>query len=133
MNSLLQCLFNDFEFRQAIYNTSNQTSPIIKEIKSLFAALQLSEKSAISTSELIEAFGWAKSQVFEQHDVHELFSVLIEALGQTSPELNGTLQNMFQGCYNGVFNQYFQFHFLYLSQLIFLPSGSTWQSLRQMC
>lgn len=96
LNSLLQCLFNDRQFRNALYS-STVNKPIIKSIQELFSSMQLSDASAISTRDIVLAFGWSKSQVFEQHDVHELFSVLIDALCQASTELNSSLLALFQG------------------------------------
>jgi hypothetical protein len=42
------------------------------ELQRLFANMQKSEQSAVSTESLTKSFGWKGNQVFEQHDVHEL-------------------------------------------------------------
>jgi ubiquitin C-terminal hydrolase len=97
LNSLLQCLYNDNAFRQAIFNANTQSSKIIDEIQKLFAKMQLSGASAVSTQDLSAAFGWDRSQIFEQHDVHELLSVLVDALGSTSQDLQQKLNGLFQG------------------------------------
>ena len=102
LNSLLQCLYNDVEFRGALFAVDPQTSNIVNEIQKLFAKMQLSDCSAISTNNLSVAFGWERSQIFEQHDVHELLSVLVDALGATDPKLQATLNGLFQGTTRGI-------------------------------
>ena len=100
LNSLLQCLFYDLEFRNAIY-AAGDSSIVVKALQQQFASMQLSDCGAISTKDLSDAFGWSKSQVFEQHDVHELFSVLIDALSQSSSDLSASLLTLFQGTARG--------------------------------
>ncbi len=102
LNSLLQCLYNDVGFRSALFAVDPQSSIIVSEIQKLFARMQLSDCSAISTNALSAAFGWERSQIFEQHDVHELLSVLVDALGSTNPALQGTLNGLFQGTTRGL-------------------------------
>lgn len=63
--------------------------------------MQMSDSGAVDTKDLSAAFGWSKSQVFEQHDVHELFCVLIDALSQTSTDLSASLLTLFQGTFRG--------------------------------
>ena len=104
LNSLLQCLFNDVGFRAALFAVNPQSSNIVNEIQKLFAKMQLSDCSAISTNDLSTAFGWERSQIFEQHDVHELLSVLVDALGATDPQLQATLNGLFQGTVRGKFS-----------------------------
>jgi uncharacterized UBP type Zn finger protein len=101
LNSLLQCLYNDTGFREAIFSANTASSPIVSEIQKLFAKMQLSDCSAISTTDLSVAFGWERSQIFEQHDVHELLSVLVDALGNVSSELQTKLNGLFQGSITG--------------------------------
>lgn len=96
LNTLLQCLYNDSVFR-TIVHSSEGNALVLKELKRLFAFLSLSETSAISSVDLVAGFGWSKSQAFEQHDVHELFSVLIDALGKVSTELNDKIKGLFEG------------------------------------
>jgi hypothetical protein len=42
------------------------------ELQRLFAFLESSQQRAISTESLTKSFGWKDSDVFQQHDVHEL-------------------------------------------------------------
>jgi len=102
LNSLIQCLFHDKDFVKLILETSdNKDSVIIAELQKLFARLMLSANQAIDTEQLLAAFGWSKSQMFEQHDIHELFSVLLDALGKDSAHLNTEIAKLFQGHLSG--------------------------------
>lgn len=102
LNSLIQCLFHDPSFVKLVMETNdNPDSTIISELQKLFARLMLSENQAIDTEPLLSAFGWSKSQMFEQHDIHELFSVLLEALGKDSAFLNNEISKLFQGQLSG--------------------------------
>jgi len=102
LNSLIQCLYHDTTFRNLILSSSTlndnqQPSAIIAELQRLFSRLSLSEKDAVDTEALLTAFGWSKSQLFEQHDIHEFFIVLLDALGKESAHLNEQIAKMFQG------------------------------------
>jgi ubiquitin C-terminal hydrolase len=102
LNSLLQCLFYDLSFRFLVLSHETKIeSPILLALQQLFARLQLSESSAISTIDLLKAFGWSHVQSFEQHDVHELFSLLLDALGNCSADLGIKLSALFQGFLTG--------------------------------
>lgn len=102
LNSLIQCLFHDAHFVKLVMETSdNPDSVIITELQKLFARLMLSDNQAIDTEPLLSAFGWSKSQMFEQHDIHELFSVLLDALGKDSNHLNTEISKLFQGQLSG--------------------------------
>lgn len=96
LNSLLQYLFHDRSFRESIYKSPTPDVPAIYELQSLFANLELSLNSFVGTKSLREAFGWTDKQRFEQHDIHELFSVLIDALSQTSNELKQDISMKFR-------------------------------------
>jgi ubiquitin carboxyl-terminal hydrolase 7 len=102
LNSLLQSLFYDLSFRFLILSHETTIdSPILIALQQLFARLQLSESSAISTADLQTAFGWTHAQTFEQHDIHELFSLLLDALGNCSADLGIKLSALFQGYLTG--------------------------------
>jgi uncharacterized UBP type Zn finger protein len=103
LNSLIQCLFHDQSFVRLILEVSdNSGSAIVKELKTLFARMLASTNQALDTEPLLVAFGWTKSQLFEQHDIHELFSVLLDALGQESAFLKAGIAKLFQGQLTGV-------------------------------
>lgn len=110
LNSLLQCLFYNLSFRVLILQ-AKPDSAILIALQELFAQLQLSSSSAVNTKDLVTAFGWARGQVFEQHDVHELFSLLLDALGNCSTALSTQLPDLFQGSISGSSHQ---FNFIYL-------------------
>jgi ubiquitin C-terminal hydrolase len=96
LNSLIQCLFGISAFRDIIFAASNET-PIVKELQLLFSNLLDSNKVAVGTQNLTDAFGWNKMQMFEQHDIHEFFGTLVDALGRTHADLNSSLLKLFQG------------------------------------
>ena len=100
LNSLIQCLFYNLQFRSIILQAAPD-SAILIALQDLFAQLQLSLSAAIDTKALVSAFGWSRGQVFEQHDVHELFSLLIDALGDASTDLGKELSLLFEGSMTG--------------------------------
>lgn len=102
LNSVLQCLFNNKHFRSIVFSACPDSSPMVKELQLLFSNMLLSNRAAVSTQGLLEAFGWSRSQMFEQHDIHEFFGVLIEALGKVSEGLSGDLKALFQGASKGI-------------------------------
>ena len=122
LNSLLQSLYFDQSFRNLILSSPHENSPIIKELQRLFARLSVSAKASVETQQLLTAFGWSKSQMFEQHDIHEFFSVLLDALGKESEALNQEIQKMFQGSVKGmcaIFRQTFSMsHFACMKSLL---------------
>jgi len=106
LNSLLQVLYMLPEFKSAIYSLDpeedlglvSETSQglqfgmrsALRELQGLFARMDLSLESSISTVDLTKnAFSWTDGQGVAQHDVHELVSKLLERLHS---ELAGTPQ-----------------------------------------
>ena len=104
LNSLLQCLFYNLSFRVLILQ-AKPDSAILVALQELFATLQLSSSPAVNTKDLVTAFGWSRGQVFEQHDVHELFSLLLDALGESSTALGTQLPDLFQGSISGSYQK----------------------------
>ena len=96
LNSLIQSLFHSSGFRNFILATES-TTKIVTALKKLFASLVLSEDCAVSTKDLTSAFGWSNSDVFDQHDVQELFCSMTDALSQESPELDKFFSDHFKG------------------------------------
>ena len=85
LNSIIQSLCWDENFRQALFSQKQcDDGTVTKEMQRLFAQLQLSLQAGLSTKNLTSAFGWNKSQSHEQHDVHELFSLLLDSLVDTN-------------------------------------------------
>eukprot|EP00808_Paulinella_micropora_P014472 g14573.t1 len=90
LNSLLQALFLTPPLRKALYSWEYRPSASTEErteaesiafqLRRLFGYLQLSSKPAVKTTDLTKAFGWTGSNVFIQHDVQELFHILLERL-----------------------------------------------------
>lgn len=96
LNSLLQTLVNDPNFAKAVLDAP-KGAPIVEELKKLITFLHLSEKKAVSSLDLLHSFGWSKSQSFEQHDIHEMYSVLVNALRDISEDLKINLNKIFEG------------------------------------
>jgi len=104
MNSLLQALFHIPEFRLALYSWSfdpalhgDPARCIPLQLQHLFAQLQLTRASAVSTRPLTAAFGFSDMESREQHDVQELCRVLFDALGRSSPALAEEIDRLYSG------------------------------------
>lgn len=87
-------------FRNIIIS-GESNGKIVSALRNIFSQLLLSDDCAISTKELTLAFGWSNSEVFEQHDVQELFASITDALSQESPELEAYFASNFKGKMNG--------------------------------
>ena len=79
-------------------------TPILAELQRLFAKLLSSKRHSLSTVDLLDSFGWSKSERVEQHDVHEFFTVLLEAIGMESPSFYSSLSKTFLGFNRGRLN-----------------------------
>jgi len=112
MNSLIQSLYMNPEFRKLVYDWSfdkhfesllarrraknpnmtkeeeeklreeKEKNSIPLQLQSLFAQMQLTQARSVSTKKLTKSFGWDATDSFTQHDVTELRQVLFEALEQ---------------------------------------------------
>ncbi|KAG9395095.1 Ubiquitin carboxyl-terminal hydrolase [Carpediemonas membranifera] len=87
MNSLLQALYHTPEFRNIIYSYSYdaekdgpEDESIPLQLQYLFAAMERTERSCITTDDLTKAFGWDSMDSFVQQDVHETSKILLDAL-----------------------------------------------------
>ncbi len=87
LNSILQSLSSDIDFSNELLKLGGENATLTRELQKLFAQLRLSEQLAVSTKALTSAFGWKNGQAHEQHDAHELFSLLLDSLNG-----NGTKQ-----------------------------------------
>lgn len=88
MNSVVQALCSDNEFRNALFALECDEGSITKEFQRICAQLNNSDQLAVSTKGLTTAFGWKNGQAHEQHDAHEMFSLLIDSLsGDTARAL----------------------------------------------
>ncbi|PRP86442.1 hypothetical protein PROFUN_05361 [Planoprotostelium fungivorum] len=50
------------------------------ELQRLFGRLQLADTNQVTTESLTKSFGWTGSEVYDQHDVHELNRLLFDAI-----------------------------------------------------
>jgi ubiquitin carboxyl-terminal hydrolase 7 len=96
LNSLIQTLFHVPVFKNFILK-SESTAKIATGLRKLFASLILSEDCAISTKDITTAFGWSNAEVFDQHDIQELFCSMTDALSQESSEMDAFLTENFKG------------------------------------
>lgn len=101
LNSLIQTLFHIPVFRNYIIK-NDSGAKITTALRKLFVSLLLSEDCAISTKDLTTAFGWSNSDVFDQHDIQELFCSMTDALCQESPDIDTFLTENFKGTLIGI-------------------------------
>lgn len=97
LNSVMQCLNQIPPFVEAIKNSEKQDEPIVKELKRLLTFLRHSTRHSVKTTDLQAAFGWTGNQKLEQHDAHEFYGALVNALSQADPSLQSVLERTFQG------------------------------------
>ncbi len=98
LNSVIQCLSQNPGFLKAVFTASDASSnPIIIELKKLFTFMVHSIRNAVNTKELLTSFGWSNAQIHDQHDAHEFFGILFDALSKASPLLEGRLHDIFRG------------------------------------
>jgi ubiquitin C-terminal hydrolase len=95
LNSVLQCLFHSPDFVNVL-SAAGSGNPISSELRRLFEYLAHSSRSAVPTTNLLAAFGWSNGQAHEQHDAHELFSLLMDNIEKSSPESSKLLKESFE-------------------------------------
>jgi ubiquitin C-terminal hydrolase len=100
LNALLKILFAVPAFTNAVFENSSE-SQILLALQHLFALLLHSRREAVSTKELTTAFGWTRSDVFEQHDALELFALLIDVIERESSNPDVTMK-IFKGTSTGL-------------------------------
>eukprot|EP00698_Gefionella_okellyi_P007115 TRINITY_DN1732_c0_g1_i1.p1 TRINITY_DN1732_c0_g1~~TRINITY_DN1732_c0_g1_i1.p1 ORF type:complete len:1089 (+),score=265.99 TRINITY_DN1732_c0_g1_i1:85-3351(+) len=103
MNSLLQSLYHNPEFRRAVLmmpteDVKDASASVPLALQRFFYRMQFGDQSA-TTAELTKSFGWGSADRFTEHDVQELNRVLIDNLDtkmKGSPA-EGAIDKMFQG------------------------------------
>jgi uncharacterized UBP type Zn finger protein len=75
---------------------------IPRQLQVLFTRLETSAKAAIPTQNLTQSFGWGSEDAFEQHDLDELVTKLLEALGRLAPDSESSPATLFEGVSNDV-------------------------------
>lgn len=101
MNALLKILFAVPAFANAVFENSSE-SQILLALQNLFALLLHSRRDAVSTKQLTTAFGWTRSDVFEQHDALELFALLLDVVERESSNPEAAAK-IFKGTSTGIF------------------------------
>lgn len=108
LNSLLQSLYMTPEFRNAVYRWDPASADVKEKDKDenipfqlakMFALLQTSKRSAVSSKSLTHSFGWDSGEAFEQHDVQELCRVLFDSLESywRNSSLASVITDLYQG------------------------------------
>lgn len=107
LNSLLQILFMTPEFREKILQWEfSQTAHgaekdcIPFQLQKLFSRLQANKFKAEKTSDLTKSFQWHAHEVLEQHDIEELYKVLLTAIDRSlnkSSENAESYSSLFEG------------------------------------
>ncbi|EQC29309.1 hypothetical protein SDRG_12978 [Saprolegnia diclina VS20] len=102
LNSLLQTLFLAPELRTRLYQSSSSANEgsLLLELQLLFARLQLrTDRKVIDTTSLTQSLGWTSTDALQQHDVHELYHVFLDALDaslQGGPD-KSLVKDLYQG------------------------------------
>jgi len=68
---------------------------IILQLQLLFAKLQLAKSNSldsIKTKKLTKSFGWDNRESFEQHDIQECFSILLDSVEKNHKIINEVFQ-----------------------------------------
>eukprot|EP01062_Namystynia_karyoxenos_P044336 TRINITY_DN32633_c0_g1_i1.p1 TRINITY_DN32633_c0_g1~~TRINITY_DN32633_c0_g1_i1.p1 ORF type:complete len:1130 (+),score=291.73 TRINITY_DN32633_c0_g1_i1:89-3478(+) len=106
LNGLLQALYHLSYFRAGVYRlpTAEEESDgdqcMCAALQRLFHAMETS-RSAVSTKELTQSFGWGSGEAFQQQDVQELLMVFVfgalEGLFQRAHPKRNTVRSLFRG------------------------------------
>lgn len=101
LSSMLQFLFHIGYFRSAVYETciaEEDPSPIPRALQELFFQLQERQTTG-STVGLTNSFEWSESEVFVQHDIHEMVTKLREVLEEKmkGTPSEGAINRLFEG------------------------------------
>jgi len=109
LNSLFQTLFLTPVFRKAVFQWKHDQKKhgqeaegmMAYQLQKLFAALLTGARGAVSTEGVTKSFGWTGSHVYVQHDVQELFQILLESLEEqyAGEPLAQTLRERYFGSY----------------------------------
>ena len=79
LNSMLQTLFHLKCFRSMIFQMCGSDNQVIYGLQRIFYNLQ-TQKEAVRTAELLQAFGWSREQRNVQQDVGEFWMLLSDCL-----------------------------------------------------
>eukprot|EP01083_Nonionella_stella_P176945 620546_1 len=112
LNSLIQTLFLTPEFRMELFSLTesevglnlNKRKRVIVELQKLFARLQSPDligsycpSFALSTKSLTNSFGWNAAQVMDQHDINELYNLLLDGIERQMPHNKKILNKYYKG------------------------------------
>lgn len=111
LNSVLQCLLQCSHFSKPIIllqenDIFRSQSSIVHNLQHLFARMLDTNQHSVRTEELLRSFGWSKDEIYQQHDAHELFSLLMCAVEESAaPDIRLALES-FQGMEQSKFSEF---------------------------
>eukprot|EP01083_Nonionella_stella_P253837 873112_1 len=108
LNSMIQSTFSIPEFTQELssleekdiydeYGKIPQQNNVLFEYLSLICKMKSSSNKEFSTKSLTDAFGWKESQLHEQHDVNDMWNILLDGLNEAMPSDKKFLNKHFRG------------------------------------
>lgn len=100
--SVLQTLYHIPYFTKRVFSIGEKNAnlkTVSGQLQLLFATLFQGNVNSASTNALLKSFGWSDADAFEQHDVHELLTLLREHLRKKmrGTQATGTIDQLFMG------------------------------------
>eukprot|EP01084_Bolivina_argentea_P113120 201684_1 len=87
--------------KEDIYDDKGEIKPskhIVWEITKLIAKMELNqENNALSTKPLTNAFGWNGAQVIQQHDINDVYNILLDGINTAMPQNKKFYDKYFTG------------------------------------
>lgn len=102
LNSLLQMLFHLCYFRNAVYLTptdaNDESCSIPRALQSVFHEMEV-RRTPVHTKKLTAAFDWTESELYSQHDIQEMATLLRDNLEERmkGSVSEGAINRMFEG------------------------------------
>ncbi len=99
VNSVLQCLFSNADFRNAVYAAAPPVSedPVVKALKDLFVQMQQGPASPVDPAPLATALQLDHAVQQDGQEFMKLLLTLLEHRFASQPNLHGLIQNLFRG------------------------------------
>ncbi|CCW67804.1 unnamed protein product [Phytomonas sp. Hart1] len=101
LNSLLQMLFHIGYLRSAVYRIpveNNNSISVYKALQELFFQMQ-ERTTPARTKKLTDSFGWGERELFVQHDIQEMATLLRDNLEEKMKDTvtEGAINQLFEG------------------------------------
>ncbi|KAL4524346.1 hypothetical protein Ndes2437B_g05121 [Nannochloris sp. 'desiccata'] len=99
VNSVLQCLFANAEFRNTVYAAAPPVSedPVVKALKQLFVQMQQGPASPVDPAPLAMALQLDHAVQQDGQEFMKLLLTLLEHRFASQPNLHGVIQSLFRG------------------------------------